>query len=72
MFEKFCQDKQIKGNYKDALYHHLMAKYSEYDQPASVIDQLKQEEYEAERLWLVAHAANANRWADALLNIIKE
>jgi cytolysin (calcineurin-like family phosphatase) len=48
MFEKFCQDKQIKGNYKEALYHHLMAKYSEYDQPALVIDQLKQEEYEAE------------------------
>lgn len=48
MFEKFCQDNQIKGNYKEALYHHLMAKYAEYDQPALVIDQLKQEEYKAE------------------------
>lgn len=48
MFDEFCQKKGIKGNYKEAFYHHLMAKYSEYDQPALVIDQLAHEVYEAE------------------------
>lgn len=48
MFNKFCEDKNIRGNFKEALYHHLAAKYAEYDNPILIIDQLKYEEYEKE------------------------
>jgi len=47
-FDGWCESKQIRGNWKEAFYHHLMAKYSKYDNPASVIDQLTQEAYAEE------------------------
>ena len=48
MFEEFCKINQITKNYKEAFYHHLMAKYSEYDSADIVIDNLKEEEYKQE------------------------
>ncbi len=48
MFDEFCREKQIKSNYKEALYHHLMEKYAEQDNPMLVIDRLNREEYETE------------------------
>ncbi len=48
MFSEFCQQNNIKGNYKEALYRRLMVKYSEYEKPASVIDQLSTEVYQEE------------------------
>jgi len=27
-FDKWCYSKQIKGNWKEALFHHIMTKYA--------------------------------------------
>lgn len=48
MFNEFCKDKNIRGNFKEAFYRHLFAKYFLYDEPAMVIDQLSKDEYEKE------------------------
>lgn len=45
MFEIFCNEYKIDKNYKEAFYHHLMAEYSEYENPAAVIDELSKAEY---------------------------
>jgi hypothetical protein len=31
-FDEFCDKKEIRGNYREALFHHIMAKY-----PSSIL-----------------------------------
>lgn len=42
-FDEFCNKKNIRGNFREALYHHIMAKY-----PTSILvetEELFEEEW---------------------------
>ncbi len=41
--EQFCHDKQIRGNLKEAFYHHLMAKYPMLPKDEEVLEKEWQE-----------------------------